>query len=144
MNLGQIVRVLAVISLLIASLCVIGNNSPYCLYEYAGLNAIWRTDTFFTGISDDPAMFTISAGIGLLFFIPLLLSCRRGWYVFFFVILNLVQIVFLSYAILSPSVVGLIYDSIVYCHNYGLLAWLIGELLFTIFSLIFIFHEFNK
>ncbi len=88
---------------------------------------------FIRGISDDHAMLAINAGIGLLFCIPLLLSYRWGWYILFFVLFNLMQFVFLSHAILSPSVVGLIYDSIVYCHNYGLLAWLIGELLFYCF-----------
>lgn len=43
----------------------------------------------------------------------------------------------------SPSVLGLVYDSIVYCQNYWLLAWVIGESLFLILSLVFIFYEFE-
>lgn len=144
MIISQILRALAVIFLLIASLCVIGGNGSFCLYEYAGQNTIWRTDTFHTGISDDSAIFAINAAIGLLFFIPLVLSYRHGWYIFFFVLLNVVQMIFMSFAILSPSVLGLVYDSIMYCQNYWLLAWVIGESLFLILSLVFIFYEFEN
>lgn len=88
MIISQILRALAVIFLLIASLCVIGGNGSFCLYEYAGQNTIWRTDTFHTGISDDSAIFAINAAIGLLFFIPLVLSYRHGWYIFFFCVVE--------------------------------------------------------
>ena len=140
---SQILRALAIIFLLIASLCVIGGDGSFCLYEYAGQNTIWSTDTFQAGVSDDPEMFGINAGISLLFFIPLVLSYHRGWYIFFFVLLNVIRMIFMSFAILAPSVLGLVYDSIVYCQSYWLLAWVIGESLFLILSLVFIFYEFE-
>ena len=43
----------------------------------------------------------------------------------------------------SPSIGQLIYDSVVYCQNYGLLAWVIGQCIFIILSAVFIFYEFR-
>lgn len=143
MLINQSIRAFALLGLLVASLCMLGQDSSFCLYEYAGSNTIWSTQDFQSGISDDAEMFGINAVIGLLFFIPLSLSYHRAWYIFFFVFFNLVQIIFLSSTILSPSVFGLVYDSIVYCQNYGLLAWVAGELLFIVLSLVFIFYEFE-
>jgi len=143
MSIGQILRALAVIFLLIASLCVIGGNGSFCLYEYAGQNTVWSLDQLSGGISKDPSIFDMSAMTALIFFLPLLLSYHRGWYLLFFVVLILLQTIFLSTMIDSPSVLGLVYDSIVYCRNYWWLAWTIGESLFLILSLVFIFYEFE-
>lgn len=140
---SQILRVLAVIFLLIASVCVIGGNGSFCLYEYVGQNTVWSLDQLNGGISKDPSIFGMSAMTALIFFIPLLLSYHRGWYLLFFVVLVLLQTIFLSTMIDSPSVLGLVYDSIVYCQNYWLLAWVIGESLFLILSLVFVFYEFE-
>lgn len=121
---------------------MLGGNSTFCLYEYMGQNTVWSLDELNGGISKDPNIFDMSAMTALIFLIPLLWSYHRGWYLLFFVTLILLQTIFLSSMIDSPSVFGLVYDSIVYCQNYWLLAWVIGELLFFILSLVFVFHEF--
>ncbi|WP_372403201.1 hypothetical protein ACDW34_11430 [Acinetobacter piscicola] len=142
MIIDQSIRIVAVLALLIAALCMLGGNSTFCLYEYMGQNTVWSLDELNGGISKDPNIFDMSAMTALIFLIPLLLSYHRGWYLLFFVTLILLQTIFLSSMIDSPSVFGLVYDSIVYCQNYWLLAWVIGELLFFILSLVFVFHEF--
>lgn len=143
MVIRQIVRVLAVIFLCIASLCLVGSRGEFCLYEYIGQKTVWSLDELNGGISKDPSIFNMSAMTALILFIPLLLSYHRGWYLLFFVVLILLQTIFLSNMIDSPSVFGLVYDSIVYCQNYWLLAWAIGELLFIVLSLVFVFYEFE-
>lgn len=142
MIIDQSIRIVAVLALLIAALCMLGGNSAFCLYEYMGQNTVWSLDELNGGISKDPNIFDMSAMTALIFLIPLLWSYHRGWYLLFFVTLILLQTIFLSSMIDSPSVFGLVYDSIVYCQNYWLLAWVIGELLFFILSLVFVFHEF--
>ena len=142
MIIDQSIRIVAVLALLIAALCMLGGNSTFCLYEYMGQNTVWSLDELNGGISKDPNIFDMSAMTALIFLIPLLWCYHRGWYLLFFVTLILLQTIFLSSMIDSPSVFGLVYDSIVYCQNYWLLAWVIGELLFFILSLVFVFNEF--
>lgn len=142
MIIDQSIRIIAVLALLISSLSLLAGDNAFCLYEYIGQNTVWSLDELNGGISKDPSIFGMCAMTALIFLLPLLLSYHRGWYVLFFAILIVLQMIFLSTMIDSPSVLGLVYDSIVYCQNYWLLLWVIGELLFFILSLVFIFHEF--
>ena len=142
MIIDQSILIIAVLALLIASLSLLAGDNAFCLYEYIGENTVSSLSEFNGGISKDPDIFGMCAMTALIFLLPLLLSYHRGWYVLFFTILIVLQIIFLSTMIDSPSVLGLVYDSIMYCQNYWLLAWVIGQLLFFILSLVFVFNEF--
>ncbi|AWL29124.1 hypothetical protein DJ533_11385 [Acinetobacter defluvii] len=84
MIISQILRALAIIFLLIASLCVIGGNGSFCLYEYAGQNTVWSLDQLNGGISNDPSIFGISAMTALIFFFAftIVLSSRLVFAIF--------------------------------------------------------------
>ena len=139
---NQGIRVIAVLSLLVASASVLSTEKAYCLFAYYGKDSIVNLDALTGGISKDPSLFGTCGFIALSLFFPLLWSYHRGWYTFFVMILLILQGISLS-MIESPSIGQLMYDSIVYCQNYGLLAWVIGQCIFMILSLMFIFHEFR-
>lgn len=139
---AQSIRVIAVLSVLIASACVLATEKGYCLFEYYGKNSIVELYTLTGGISKDPTLFGACGIAALLLFLPLLCAYHRAWYAFFLMILLIVQLIILT-MIESPSIGQLIYDSVVYCQNYGLLAWVIGQCIFIILSAVFIFYEFR-
>ena len=139
---AQSIRAVAVLSVLIASACVLATEKAYCLFEYYGKNNIVELNTLTGGISKDPTLFGACGIVALLLFLPLLCSYHCAWYAFFLMILLIVQLIILT-MIESPSIGQLIYDSVVYCQNYGLLAWVIGQCIFIILSAVFIFYEFR-
>lgn len=139
---AQSIRGIAVLSVLIASACVLATEKAYCLFEYYGKNNIVELNTLTGGISKDPMLFGACGIVALLLFLPLLCAYHRAWYAFFLMILLIAQWIILT-MIESPSIGQLIYDSVVYCQNYGLLAWVIGQCIFIILSAVFIFYEFR-
>lgn len=141
---AQSIRVVAFIGLLIGSLCIVGRTNDFCIAGYFSNDTFTRLADLNGAITKDPDMLAGCGLTALLFMLPLMLSYRRACYGFFFVVLILIQLILLTVMIDSPSTIELIYDSIKYCQNYGLLAWVIGELLFIILSLVFIFYEFEN
>lgn len=139
---AQSIRVIAVLSVLITFACVLATEKGYCLFEYYGKNSIVELNTLTSGISKDPTLFGACGIVALLLFLPLLCAYHRAWYAFFLMILLIVQWIILT-MIESPSIGHLIYDSVVYCQNYGLLAWVIGQCIFIILSAVFIFYDFR-
>ena len=54
---AQSIRVIAVLSVLIASACVLATEKGYCLFEYYGKNSIVELNTLTGGISKDHTLF---------------------------------------------------------------------------------------
>ena len=139
----QIVRLLAVACLLGASFFILGQDSAFCLYGYWGGDQIVDLRSLTGGISKDSEMIEIGGVISLFFCLPLFVAYRYGWYMLFFGIHGLVQALLLG-MIEAPSILGLIYDSIYYCHNSELFFWVIGQFFFNLFSLVFIFYSYKN
>ena len=134
----QIIRMFALMSLLIASLTMLGQETQFCTYGYLAPNQITYLMDLNGGIAKDPDMIGVCAMVALFFFLPLVLSYHRGWYFFFFIVLFIIQAILLL-MIESASVIKLIFDSVKYCQNYWVLTWSIGQILFWLLSIIFIF-----
>lgn len=140
MILSQTIRLVAVLCLFISSLSMLIGTAPACLYEYYLLNTISYYHELQGGISKDPAMLGFCALVAMIFFLPLLFTYHRGWYLLICLMLFVIQTIALS-MIEWGSVFEIVLVNVKYCENYWLLAWSIGQVLFWILSLIFIFHE---
>ena len=136
----QIIRIFALMSLLIASLTLLGQETKFCIYGYLAPNQITYLTDLNGGVAKDPDMMDVCAMAALLFFLPLVLSYHRGWYFFFCIVLFIIQAILLS-MIESASVMKVVFDSVKYCQNYWVLMWSIGQILFWILSIIFIFKS---
>ena len=140
MTVDQWIRMLAMSCLVISSLCLLGGEPPACLYEYYAPNTINYYHDLQGGISKDPEMLVGCAFISLIFSLPLMWAYHRGWYLLCCIFLLLIQSVILS-MIEWGSVLDMISVNVVYCQNYWVLAWGVGQGLFWLLSLIFIAHE---
>lgn len=136
----QILRVIAVLCLAVASLCMLsmaGSENNLCLYEYIRPLQVTYFSELHGTSADDPEMIQFSGIVGLFLCLPLLLSYRRFWYILFLAVYFLIFLIVLSMLETAPFS-KIIYDSIVYCHQplwvIGVITWL----LFLILSLIYV------
>ena len=141
MHIEQIIRRIAVVCLLVASLSVISMASQkVCLYGYLFTNNIQNFNDFLNNTTDSPTLFNVSGVLGVLFFLPFLLSSKKLSYCILLCVFYGTQWIVLS-VIKSNSIIKIIIESVQYCQNYWLLTWAIGHILFIVLSLIFIFYE---
>ncbi|MFN3075250.1 hypothetical protein ACK2M2_16305, partial [Acinetobacter sp. TY1] len=75
---NQGIRVIAVLSLLVASASVLSTEKAYCLFAYYGKDSIVNLDALTGGISKDPSLFGTCGFIALSLFFPLLWSYHRA------------------------------------------------------------------
>lgn len=141
--LSQFFRIIAILSLALASLCILkveDTGTNLCIYEYLQLQKVTYFNELLGTSSDDPTLLSTMGLVGIFFFFILLLSFRRAWYVVVLWLYAIFQFIIIL-MIETASISKIIYDSIVHCHNGWLFAWVIGQSIFIVFSFVYIFYS---
>lgn len=131
-------KIIVLIFLYLASYCALNIESAgLCVFDfYADQHVVYFNEMTGSAASDDGAMFGVAGILGILFSPMLVLKLNRSWLIG--LLTTLITLQFFTICFVDIPVDQIIYDSVMYCHNYWIIGFLFFQLIFLILNILYI------